>query len=145
MQKNNLGISMFQLMGMFALVVLLACVRIFEKHLFYDPLNVFFKQESKILPQYNSLKLFVSIGFRYLLNALISLVILWVAFKDRQILRLSALLYVLFFVLVTMALFIALQATSPNLLLVFYLRRFLIHPLLILLFLPAFYYQKNIK
>lgn len=145
MQKNKLGISVMQLAGIFVLIVVFASIRIFEDHLFYDPLKPFFKYEGKVLPQYDTFRLFIGIAFRYLLNGLVSLAILWVAFKDRQIIKLSALLYGLFFVLIATALLIVLLADSPNILLVFYLRRFLIHPLLILLFLPAFYYQKNMK
>lgn len=146
MQKSKSGIGGIQLAGIFALIVVFACIRIFENHLFYDPLNLFFKQQqSKVLPHYDTMRLFLGIAFRYLLNGLVSLAILWVAFKDRQVIQLSALLYLVFFVIIAAALFIALKSNEPNLLLVFYLRRFLIHPLLILLFLPAFYYQKHVK
>ncbi|KOS07776.1 hypothetical protein AM493_18250 [Flavobacterium akiainvivens] len=145
MKKSKFGISGIQLVGIFALIVVFACIRIFEDQLFYDPLKLFFKHEGKVLPQYDNFRLFTGIAFRYLLNGLVSVAILWVAFKDLQIVKLSALLYGVFFLLIAPALFIALKVDSPNLLLIFYLRRFLIHPLLILLFLPAFYYQKGTK
>ncbi len=145
MRQNKFGINGIQLTGIFVLIVLFACIRFFEDHLFYDPLKPFFKQEGTILPEYETPRLFINIAFRYLLNSLVSLAILWVAFKDVQVIKLAGLLYIVFFVVIASALLIALQTAAPNILLVFYLRRFLIHPLLILLFLPAFYYQRNSK
>jgi exosortase F-associated protein len=71
--------------------------------------------------------------------------IIWLAFKDESILRLTGSLYLFFFVVLTAILFISLNAEKPNLLLIFYVRRFLIQPLFLILFLPAFYYQAHIN
>ncbi len=133
------------LAGILVLLVLLVLVRFYEESLFYDPLLPFFKKEGKTLPEYDSLKLFLGIAFRYGINMIFSLGIIWLAFKDRAILRLAILLYGAFFVVLATILFVALNTENPNLLLVFYIRRFLIQPLLLLLFLPAFYYQKRQK
>jgi len=127
------------------LIVLLICVRVFETKLFYDPLLAFFKYESKVMPQYDSLKLFLGLFFRYMLNSAISVGILWLAFKDVQVVKLSVALFAGLFVLLAAALFIVLGFDKPNLLSVFYIRRFLIQPFLLILFLPAFYYQKYLK
>ncbi|MGQ2982205.1 exosortase F system-associated membrane protein [Flavobacterium sp.] len=131
------------LIGILALLILLVLVRSFEASLFYDPLLEFFRKEDKTLPDYESFKLFLGIAFRYGINTLLSLGIIWLAFKDKAILRLAALLYLAFFVVLTALLFISLTDDTPNLMLIFYIRRFLIQPLLLLLFLPAFFYQKN--
>jgi exosortase F-associated protein len=127
------------------LVVLLACVRLFQQKLFYDPLLEFFRHEGKILPQYQGGKLFLGLAFRYLLNSAISLGIIWFCFKDRSILKLTSLLYVVFFVVLIAVFFIVITANSPRLMLLFYIRRFLIQPLFLILFVPAFYYQKHVK
>ncbi|MES2485343.1 MAG: exosortase F system-associated protein [Bacteroidota bacterium] len=145
MQQNKFSISGLRIAGIITLLVLLICVRVFETKLFYDPLLAFFKHESKILPQYNSLKLFLGLFFRYVLNSTISVGILWLAFKDVQVIKLSAVLFAGLFVLLTAMLFIVLSFEHPNLLSVFYIRRFLIQPFLLILFLPAFYYQKYLK
>lgn len=127
------------------LVFLLILVRVFEKSLFYDPLINFFKSEKKIMPHYNAVKLYMGISFRYLLNMAISLGILYALFKDKAIIKICLYLYLLLFVLLMVALFLVMSANDINLLALFYIRRFLIQPLFLLLFLPAFYYQKKMK
>jgi exosortase family protein XrtF len=133
------------LFGAFGLLVLLVAVRFYEEALFYDPLLPFFRREGKELPDYNSLKLFLGLAFRYGLNTLLSVGVIWLAFKDKVILRLAVVVYVVLFVVLGTILFVSLNAEKPNLLLVFYVRRFLIQPLLLLLLLPAFFYQKRMK
>jgi len=145
MQQNKFTISGLRIAGIIILIVLLICVRVFETKLFYDPLLAFFKYESKVMPQYDSFKLFLGLFFRYMLNSAISVGILWLAFKDVQVVKLSVALFAGLFVLLAAALFIVLGFDKPNLLSVFYIRRFLIQPFLLILFLPAFYYQKYLK
>ena len=145
MQQNKFSISGLRIAGIITLIVLLICVRVFETKLFYDPLLAFFKYESKVMPQYDSFKLFLGLFFRYMLNSAISVGILWLAFKDVQVVKLSVALFAGLFVLLAAALFIVLGFDKPNLLSVFYIRRFLIQPFLLILFLPAFYYQKYLK
>jgi len=145
MQQNKFSISGLRVAGILTLLVLLICVRVFETKLFYDPLLAFFKYESKVMPQYNSFKLFLGLFFRYMLNSAISVGILWLAFKDVQVVKLSVALFAGLFVLLAAALFVVLGFDKPNLLSVFYIRRFLIQPFLLILFLPAFYYQKYLK
>jgi len=145
MQQNKFSISGLRIAGILTLLVLLICVRVFETKLFYDPLLAFFKYESKVMPQYDTFKLFLGLFFRYMLNSAISVGILWLAFKDVQVVKLSVALFAGLFVLLAAALFIVLGFDKPNLLSVFYIRRFLIQPFLLILFLPAFYYQKYLK
>jgi exosortase F-associated protein len=120
-------------------------VRILQKHLFYDPLLPFFKSSKTDLPVYDTARLFLGLAFRYVLNSTISLGILWLAFKDNQVVKLSGILMLVFFVLLASALLIVLQGSQPSLLTIFYIRRFLIQPLFLILFLPAFYYQKHMR
>ncbi len=131
--------------GILLLLILLVAVRLFQENLFYDPLLPFFKTENKVLPDYSSFKLFAGLAFRYFLNSIFSLAIIYLAFKDRGIVRLAAILYGLFFVVFITAFFIIINTDDVNLLLLFYIRRFLIQPLFLILFLPAFYYQKIMK
>lgn len=127
------------------LVVLLALIRDFETILFYDPFLAFFKSEFNALPlpNFNALHLFVSLSFRYFLNAVVSLGIIYSVFKQKELVAFSALLYLAFFVLLTLALFGVLYFSSQNVLAIFYIRRFLIQPLFVILFVPAFYYQSR--
>lgn len=128
------------------MAVLLICVRMFQHSLFYDPFIHFFKKIDKShFPQYDTTKLFLNYFFRYVLNMLLSLVILWIMFKDKAIIKLTSLLYAGLFVILALSLYIILQADAPSLKLIFYIRRFLMQPLPLLLFVPAFYYQKYMK
>lgn len=136
----------FSLRSGSAISVLLAAlvmVRLFQDKLFYDPLIPFFKTENKMLPEFDNMRLFLSLAFRYALNTIFSLGIIWLVFKERRIIKLTTILYVVFFMVLVAVLFLCLGSDKPNLLLVFYVRRFLIQPLFLLLFLPAFYYQKR--
>lgn len=127
------------------LFFLLALVRIYENELFYDPFIAFFKQQYSTIasPNFNSTKLLSSVSFRYFLNSIISITILYVAFKDTGIIKFACIFYGISFCLL-LALFtcILLHLNKTNYQLFFYVRRFLIQPIFILLLLPAFYYQR---
>lgn len=123
--------------------ILLATIRFFQEELFYDPFINFFKYDSakKQLPEYNAMKLFFSLFFRYFLNSVITVGVLYGIFKDFALVKLSSGLLILFFLILIVLFFISLNYIDDNMIL-FYIRRFLIQPLFLLLFLPAFYFQK---
>lgn len=127
-------------------LLLIVSVRMFQHHLFYDPFLDFFNQvNQKQLPQYHTGRLFLHYFFRYGVNTLLSLAVLWFMFKDKAIIKLTAVLYAGLFVLLAVGLYMVLQSEGASLQLIFYIRRFLIQPLPLLLFVPAFYYQKYMK
>jgi exosortase F-associated protein len=139
------------------LVGILVLIRGFEEVLFYDPLTTFFKsvQSYDGLPQFETLKLLVNVAMRFLLNTLVSLGVLWVLFQNKDVIKLSGLLYgVLFVVLFAVFCYILVSKGSPmgstdktsetdNFMSLFYVRRFLIQPLFLLILIPAFYFQKK--
>lgn len=86
---------LLKIMGIVILAVLLVLIRACEDTLFYDPLLEFFKSDYKImpLPKMDSFALQTGIALRFLLNTLISLAIIWLVFKDKEIIKLSTLLY----------------------------------------------------
>lgn len=134
------------LAGVLLLVTLLALLRLYEKQLFYDPFLEFFKGEfqNAPLPNYKAAPLFFGIFCRYLLNSGVSLAIIFVIYKDAQLLKVVSFLYLIFFVLLVVAFFALLYfCEKPDVLVLFYLRRFLLQPLFLVLFLPAIYYQKK--
>jgi exosortase F-associated protein len=143
--RQKFKISPARVIGILGLIILLLMVRVLQKHLFYDPLLPFFKSSKTELPVYDTARLFLGLAFRYMLNSLISLGILWLAFKDIQVVKLSCILMLVFFALLASALLIILNSSEPSLLAIFYIRRFLIQPLFLILFLPAFYYQKHMR
>ncbi|AWA28820.1 exosortase F system-associated protein [Flavobacterium magnum] len=128
------------------LVCLMAMVRIFESSLFYDPFLGYFKSEftGRPLPEFDTIRLTFSLFFRYVLNTVISLGLIYVAFRQKRMVAFSALLYIIFFLLLMVAFFVILYAFGNNATLeLFYVRRFLIQPIFVILFLAAFYYQEH--
>lgn len=130
-----------------ALFGLLILVRAFGEYLFYDPFINYFKDDylDQPIPDYNALYLWISILLRYALNTLISLVIIYVAFQKKGLVKFSIKFYVFAFLVLGTLYFILLQFEMVNgHLFTFYVRRFLIHPVFVLILLPAFYYQKKL-
>lgn len=131
------------------LFLLLVMVRAFELELFYDPFIPYFKNDflKESSPVFSGSKLLVSMTFRYFLNTIISLAIIWLAFRNKNFLQFSVKFYILAFVVLSITFFIILKGELLNgYLFAFYIRRFLIHPIFVLILLPAFYYkQKTLK
>lgn len=127
-------------------VLLLALIRAFETTLFYDPFLDFFKGtfQNSVLPPYETAKLLGSLALRYGLNAVLSMIIIYLFFKDKGLVWFSGVLFLFFFVVLLTAFIVLLESSDkPDYMALFYIRRFLIQPLLLILFLPAFYYQKK--
>lgn len=143
LQRRKISTPAFALI--MVLLILLVLVRVFQEQLFYDPLVSFFRKEEKILPPLDTAKLFLGFLLRYFVNTAISIGILYILFRDKSLIKVVALLYAGLFVILSAAFFIVLSANDPNLLVLFYIRRFIIQPLFLFLFLPALYYQKNVK
>lgn len=127
---------------------LLIGIRAYEQTLFMDPLIHYFKGEyhTAILPQVNTFQLIVDTTYRYLLNTICSLLILYGVFNNREVLRFSALIYGFLWVVLIGLYFTLWNLMEGNNLLItffFYIRRFLIQPILLLLLLPAFYLYKK--
>ncbi len=129
-----------------SLVLLLALIRSYEDQLFYDPFLIFFKGKflTSGLPAFDGFKLLVGLSLRYLLNTIISLGILYVVFKQRDLIKFAGFLYGMFFILLMVSFFVIVEFYSPDKsMMLFYVRRFIIQPIFLLLFLPAFYYQNQ--
>ncbi len=139
--------QVLRIVGIAICCVLLLLIRAYEEKLFYDPLVEYFKMDYKSmpLPEMDTISLWLGIIFRYFLNSLVSLAILWLVFWDKGIMKLSLWLYSLLFVLffIAFCLIVLSVNASDNTLLLFYVRRFLIHPVFLLLLLPAFYLQRR--
>lgn len=123
----------------------LVLIRAFEDQLFYDPFLQFFKQDyqNKPLPIFESTKLAIGLLFRYALNMLLSLGIIYLLFKQLHLVKFSAMLLIILFIVLMFLFFGTLHfMEQPDYLVLFYLRRFLIQPLFLVLFIPAFYYQQ---
>ena len=131
--------------SLFILFGLLVLIRVFENQLFYDPYLLFFKNDYLYMdfPRREVLKLTFFTSLRYILNSIISIGIIYVFFKDKSIVKFSALVYVIaYIILVLIFLYFVINPKQEDYYLFFNFRRFLIQPVLLLLLLPAFYYYK---
>lgn len=129
----------------FFLIILLVLIRQFEDILFYDPYLSFFKNDYLYIdsPRRETFKLVIYTTLRYLLNSSISLGILYLAFMDKSVIKFSVLVYVVAYVLLTIVfLYFVINPRKEDYYLFFNIRRFLIQPILLLLLLPAFYYNR---
>ena len=123
----------------------LILVRAFEDNLFYDPFLSFFKTDyqNKPLPDLNCYLLFGNLLLRYALNTFFSLIIIRLLFNERNLMLFSGYLFIFLFVILVIVFFVLLHfSDQPDYLILFYIRRFLIQPLFLVLFIPAFYYQQ---
>lgn len=130
------------------LMTCLIAVRAFAPSLFYDPLIAFFKTGhlTENLPQINLTKILLNTSLRFWINTAFSLAILWVVFQKKDIVKLSGILFGIAFILLLIAFYVLLKTSEKeSYMLLFYVRRFLIHPILLLLLIPAFYFQRNVK
>lgn len=127
------------------LFLMLILIRAFVQPYFYDPLLDYFKHDYLYtsIPELNYGAYFLNIFYRYALNTIISLGIIYFIFNNLKILYFSMKFYVFAFVILGMMLFVLLNFNETHsYLLTFYVRRFLIQPLFVFILLPAFYYQQ---
>lgn len=125
---------------------LLAMIRFFENELFYDPYLTFFQNDYLYVdnPRREVFKLTAFTTLRYIMNSVISLGILYVFFKDRNIVKFSGFIYAgAYILLLALFLYFVLNPRQEDYYLFFNIRRFLIQPIILLLLLPAFYYYKQ--
>ena len=127
------------------LFVLLLLVRAFETNLFYDPLIEYFKNDYlyKYINDIDNSKLLFNMFYRFILNFVISLGIIWALFERKDLVKFSTIFLVFaFLVLISIFAYLLQDDFKNGYLLPFYIRRFIIHPIFLLLLLPAFYFQK---
>jgi len=114
-----------------ALLALVA-VRAFEQKMFYDPFLNFFKTEfqGKSLPNYEGFKLFLNLFLRYFLNTIFSILLIYQIFKQKKLIVFVSWLYLFLFVVLAIIYFGLLYYKTSDYL---------------VLFIPAFYYQRKSK
>ncbi|MDR2122792.1 MAG: exosortase F system-associated protein [Flavobacteriaceae bacterium] len=138
-----------QIIGISIGLFLLILVRRFETFLFYDPLLLFFQQNyfnHQDVPEFNTVKLFLSLFFRFVLNSILTLLIIQLWFNDKKITVISIYILIAGFIFFASLYFLSLFTNfglghMPT----FYIRRILIQPILLLLLILAIYYYKQSK
>lgn len=130
------------------LLILLISIRALENSLFYDPFLNHFKTifHNKPLPDYNFLLLLFNYFVRFLINSSLSILIIYILFQDTKIIKLLIYIYCTLFLILILGIIILLILNNPyyNYIL-FNLRRFIMQPLFLILFVPAIYFQKISK
>lgn len=132
---------LFFILGLIGLV----SIRYFENILFYDPLINFYNSvfQNQAFPELDFWLYSLNLGFRFLLNTVLSLVLIWLVFKSKNFIKFSILMYCILFIGGFILFWgFAVDVQPKNYMLLFYIRRFLIHPILIIVLIPAFYFQK---
>lgn len=130
---------------LFLLILCLIGVRVFLEPFLYDPLIDYFKSDylNKPIPDLNWSLYMLNLSFRFFINTIISLSILYVIFNKKSVIRFSSKVYVITFLILMISFFLVIKyQLIDGYLVIFYIRRFLIHPIILLLLIPAFYYQR---
>jgi len=131
----------------FILIVLLISIRFFEKNLFDDGLIQFFTHDylTQDLPITSSLQTIIIDGVRFWINSILSIMIMFLVFKQKHLLTFLLSFYGLVFLIIIIALHFAIANYTPgHYLSLFYIRRFLIQPLLLFILVPALLFQKKV-
>lgn len=127
-------------------IVAFALLRFFQEHIFYDPLISFFKSnyQNESYPSLMVSKFYFSTSFRFIINSFLSLLVIYAIFKNREILKFISVLYIFFGIILLILLVWELHfSTTKSPFFLFYIRRFLIQPLFLLLFIPALFFQSK--
>ena len=121
-------------------------VRALEDHIFYDPLIDYFHKVGLQLefPPLKWGKLILHHILRFLLNLVFSALTIHFIFKNRRWTLQATILMVIFF-LISFPVYLYCLSTEFEVGYVFsfYIRRFVIQPLILLLIIPMFYYRKQ--
>ena len=130
------------ILGIFGLIG----VRMMEDRLFYDPFLDYFHLANKdaVFPYFVWFKLVLNYLFRFLLNLILSAVVVHFIFKNNQW-TVQAMVLMLIVFAITFPLYLYAISTKFEIgyLFSFYMRRFVIQPLILLLIIPMFYYRKH--
>ncbi|KFC24317.1 exosortase F system-associated membrane protein [Chryseobacterium sp. FH1] len=119
-------------------------IRALENEIFYDPFLSYFRSadHTAVFPEFEWGKLVVGYLFRFLLNTFFSLLIIHYLFQNIKWTKQAFLLIALIFLIVfPIYLFCIYDKFQFGYLFSFYIRRFVIQPLTLLLIIPIFYYR----
>ncbi len=130
------------------LLVLLVLVRLFEESFFDDHLLSFFNYSylTDSLPKVPFIDVYKIISLRYLVNSLISILILYLFFPEKNVLKFLFYFFVLAFFILSGFLYYEWHNYVPgDYLLLFYVRRLLIQPVFLFILIPALLFHQMEK
>ena len=131
----------FVILAIFGLI----SVRMLEGEIFYDPFLQYFHEADKhaVVPDFEWLKLIVNYIFRFILNLIFSAVAIYFIFKNKEwTVQAVVLMVIVFSITLPIYLYCIQTQFEIGYLFSFYMRRFVIQPLILLLIVPLFYYRK---
>lgn len=123
-------------------------VRVLEDRIFYDPFLDYFHAGVKNIafPEFDWAKLILSHVFRFSLNLIFSCIVVHFIFKRKEwTLQAAVLITLAFCITLPIYLYCIYNEFEIGYLFSFYIRRFVIQPILLLLIIPLFYYRKNVE
>jgi len=128
------------------LLLILIAIRLFEKEFFNDGLITFFQYDylHKSLPAISISHILFIDSIRFWLNTFISIGILYLLFHQKGIIRFLSLFYgTIYIILITTMWYLLSHYEAGEYLALFYVRRFVIQPVLLFILIPALLYQKE--
>ncbi len=141
---NKFYTFLFTLIALFGLVT----VRVFENTLFYDPLIEYFKSsfQTAPFPELDKIKYFFFIVFRFGLNLLFSTIIIGLIYKSKEYIKATLWVHLIAFILLIIIFYTTISFDDEwAKMATFYIRRFLIHPILLFILLPGFFFISKTK
>jgi exosortase F-associated protein len=126
----------------------LALVRWLENDLFYDPFIAYFKSnfQLQLLPDIDKGRYLISILSRYLINLSFTVFIIWLSYKSKEFVKATLWVHLFSFIILLAAFFILGPLDDEWVkMTLFYIRRFLIHPILLFILVPGFYFISKTK
>lgn len=123
----------------------LVLVYVFQRDLFFDPFeNLIIDPQNPQLPEFNKARYVFSKIFRFLLNDFFSLLVIWGLFGNKSYLRFAVIVFLFgFLILLPMYLVGALFFFADTFFILNHLHRIVLNPVLMMLLIPAFYYQQQ--
>ncbi len=134
---------LFVILGLAGLIA----VRSLEDKLFFDPFLAYFKDELKAnaFPKFDDTKLILSYLLRFFLNLIFSTIIIQNLFRNKIWTKQAVVLMLIVFAIVfPIYLYCIYTYFEIGNLFAFYIRRFVIQPMTLLLIVPIFYYRKHL-
>ncbi len=130
--------------GAILLIFGLILVRKFEDTLFYDPfLDYFHRIGHPHFPEIDFLNLNLSIIFRYFINSILTVLIILLVFWKKSYVKFSIFILAIgLLLLLPIYNYLISTKFSSGEMVFFYIRRFLIQPMFLLILVPCFYYQE---
>jgi len=139
MNRNNL----FRWLAAVFTAILLLAVRTMENQWFPEPLIDYFARDrylSEPLPRISAAG-FLTVLWRYAVNSVLSVTLLFLLFHNRFLTRMAIKIYTAAGIILAFLYLLALYTYQPaHYQFLFYIRRLLIHPVLLFILIPAFYY-----